>query len=205
RSRSASRIATTTRDPGGARRRGGQPTPMSLEPEDLTRLYERTARPLLVFFQRRVDDPEVAVDLMSDCFTIALERRHQFRGEDDDALSGWLWSIAQSVLREYERRDESARRWARRLGRERRALTDKEIERIEELAASESIRDAVTRSLDRLPEDQREAVRLRIVEGLPYSEVAARLGLTASGTRTRVTRAMRTLRGMLEGQGEELP
>jgi RNA polymerase sigma-70 factor (ECF subfamily) len=178
---------------------------MSLEPEDLTGVYERTARPLLVFFQRRVDDPEVAVDLMADCFTIALERRHQFRGTDDDALSGWLWSIAQSVLREYERRDESARRWARRLGRERRTLTDKEIERIEELAASQSIRDAVSRSLERLPEDQREAVRLRIVEGLPYAEVAARLGLTASGTRTRVTRAMRTLRGMLEGEGEELP
>ena len=121
---------------------------MSLDPADLTRLYERSARPLLVFFQRRVDDPEVAVDLMADCFTIALERRHQFRGEGDDALSGWLWSIAQSVLREYERRDESARRWARRLGRERRALTDREIERIEELAASEGIREAVTTTGD---------------------------------------------------------
>ena len=178
---------------------------MTLEPADLTRLYERTARPLLVFFQRRVDDPEVAVDLMSDCFTIALERRDQFRGEGDDALSGWLWSIAQSVLREYERRDQSARRWARRLGRERRALTDKEIERIEELASSQSIRNAVVRSLDRLPAEQREAVRLRVVEGLSYSQIAARLELTPSGTRTRVTRAMRHLRGMLEAEGLELP
>jgi RNA polymerase sigma-70 factor, ECF subfamily len=178
---------------------------MSLEPADLTRLYERTARPLLVFFQRRVDDPEVAVDLMSDCFAIALERRAQFRGDGDDALSGWLWSIAQSVLREYERRGASEQRWANRVGRERRTLTDKEIERIEDLASSRSIREAVVRGLDRLPEDQREAVRLRVVEGLPYAEVAERLGLTASGTRTRVTRAMRTLRGMLEGQGEELP
>jgi RNA polymerase sigma-70 factor, ECF subfamily len=178
---------------------------MSLDPADLTRLYERSARPLLVFFQRRVDDPEVAVDLMSDCFTIALERRAQFRGGGDDALSGWLWSIAQSVLHEYERRDESTRRWARRLGRERRTLSDREIERIEELAASESIRAAVARSLDRLPAAQREAVRLRVIEGMPYAEIAPRLGLTASGTRTMVTRAMRTLRGMLEGEGEELP
>jgi len=89
---------------------------MPLDSADLTRLYRRYAASLLVFFQRRVDDPEVAVDLMSDCFTIALERRAQFRGEGDDALSGWLWSIAQSVLREYERRDESARRWARPAG-----------------------------------------------------------------------------------------
>jgi RNA polymerase sigma-70 factor, ECF subfamily len=178
---------------------------MALDPADLSRLYERQARPLLVFFQRRVDDPEAAVDLMAECFTIALERRDQFRGEGEEALSGWIWSIAQSLLSEHERREGSRRRWAGRLGRERRALSDSEIERIEDLAASRSIREAVARNLGRLPEDQREAVRLRVVEGLPYSEVAGRLGLTASGTRTKVTRAMRTLRGMLDGEGEELP
>lgn len=178
---------------------------MSLAPEDLTRLYERYARALLVFFQRRVDDPEIAVDLMADTFTIALERGPQFRGSTDDQLSGWLWSIAQSVLREHERRDETARRGARRLGRERRTLTDREIERIEELASSEQLRDAVNRSLDRLPPEQREAVRLRVVEGLSYAQIAQRLGLTPSGTRTRVTRAMRNLRGMIEGEGLSWP
>lgn len=178
---------------------------MTLGGEDLTRLYERYARVLLVFFQRRVDDPELAVDLMSDTFTIALERGPQFRGSTDDQLSGWLWSIAQSVLREHERRDASARRSARRLGRERRGLTDREIERIEELASSEQLRDAVNRSLDRLPPEQREAVRMRVIDGMSYAQVAARLGLSPSGTRTRVTRAMRNLRGMLEGEGLELP
>lgn len=181
------------------------PAAMSPARAELTRLYERHARSLLVFFQRRVDDPELAVDLMSDTFTLALERAPQFRGETDEQLSGWLWSIAQSVLRENERRDESARRGARRLGRERRALTDREIERIEELAATEPLRRAVARSLDRLPAEQREAVRLRVVEGLSYSQVATHLGLTPSGTRTRVTRAMRHLRGMLEAEELELP
>ncbi|HET6999126.1 MAG TPA: sigma-70 family RNA polymerase sigma factor [Solirubrobacterales bacterium] len=171
---------------------------MTLQPEELTSLYERGARPLLAFFQRRVNDPEVAVDLMSDTFTLALERRAQYRGDSYEQLSGWLWSIAQSVLRDYERRDEAARRGGRRLGRERRALTDREIERIEDLASSRELRAAVARSLDRLPDEQREAVRLRVVEGLSYAEIARRLGLTASGTRTKVTRAMRDLRGMLE-------
>jgi RNA polymerase sigma-70 factor (ECF subfamily) len=175
-------------------------TRMTLEPEELTNLYERYARTLLVFFQRRVDDPEVAVDLMADTFTLALERRHQYRGDSDEQLSGWLWSIARSTLREHERRGEAARRGARRLGRERRALTDREIERIEDLASSEDLRTAVARGLDQLPEEQREAVRLRILEGLSYAEIAQRLGLTESGTRTRVTRAMQTLRGMLESK-----
>ena len=175
---------------------------MTLEREDLTRLYERYARALLAFFQRRVSDPELAVDLMSDTFMLVLERREQFRGMTDKQLSGWLWSIAQSVLREHERRGEAARRGARKLGRERRALSDREIERIEELASSQQLREAVSRSLDRLPEEQREAVRMRVVEGLSYAEIARKLGLTASGTRTRVTRAMRDLRGMLEHEFE---
>lgn len=175
-------------------------TRMPLEPEELTGLYERYARTLLVFFQRRVDDPEAAVDLLADTFTIALERRGQYRGSSDEELSGWLWSIARSTLREHERRGEAARRGARRLGRERRALTDREIERIEELAASEDLRAATARSLDQLPEEQREAVRMRILEGMSYAEIANRLDLTESGTRTRVTRAMQTLRGMLESK-----
>jgi len=166
--------------------------------EEFSRLYERHARGLLVFFQRRVHDAELATDLMSDTFTIALERRDQFRGTTDSELSGWLWSIARSVLRDQERRGETMRLGARRLGRERRALTDREIERIEDLASSSQLREAVARSLEQLPEDQREAVRLRIVEGLPYSEIARRLGLSDSGTRTRVTRAMRQLRILLQ-------
>lgn len=181
-----------------AARPGASAATMSLRREELTRLYERYARALLGFFQRRVNDPEVAVDLMADTFTLALERRLQYRGESEEQLSGWLWSIARSVLREHERRGETARRGARRLGRERRELTDLEIERIEELASSRRLREAVARSLDRLPEEQREAVRMRVIEGLSYTEIARRLGLTPSGTRTRVTRAMQDLRGMLE-------
>jgi RNA polymerase sigma-70 factor, ECF subfamily len=175
--------------------RGGA---MTIGFDELTALYRRHARALLVFFQRRVDDPELATDLMSDTFTSALERREQFRGTTPSELSGWLWAIAQSTLREHERRGDAARRGARRLGRERRALTDRELERIEELASSETLRAAVARNLELLPAEQREALRLRVVEGLPYAEIARRLGLTASGTRTRVTRAIRDLRRMLD-------
>jgi RNA polymerase sigma-70 factor, ECF subfamily len=170
--------------------------------DDLAHLYRRHARALLVFFQRRTHDPELATDLMADTFTTALERREQFRGSTASEQSGWLWSIAQSVLRDHERRGEAARRGAHRLGRERRALTDREIERIEELAGSAELRAAVARGLERLPDEQAAALRMRVIEGLPYAEIARRLGLTASGTRTRVTRAMRDLRRMLEREAE---
>ncbi|HVR05059.1 MAG TPA: sigma-70 family RNA polymerase sigma factor [Solirubrobacteraceae bacterium] len=166
---------------------------MSLDTDDFARLYRRHAQSLLVFFQRRVHDPELATDLMADTFTMALDRRAQFRGSSEVELSGWLWSIARSTLREHERRGEAARRGARRLGRERRALGDRELERIEELAGVAELRDAVVRRLAQLPEEQREAVRLRVLEDLSYEEVAARLGLSVETVRARVSRALRRL------------
>lgn len=166
---------------------------MTLDPDDFARLYRRHAQSLLVFFQRRVHDPELATDLMADTYTMALDRRAQFRGESEEELSGWLWTIARSTLREHERRGDAARRSARRLGRERRALSDREIERIEELAGIADLRDAVTRRMAELPAEQREALRLRVLEDLPYEQVAAELGLSVQSARARVSRALRRL------------
>lgn len=171
---------------------------MYLESEDFARLYRRYAQTLLVFFQRRVKDPETATDLMADTFATALDRREQFRGSSDSELSGWLWSIAQSTLGAHERRGAAAARGARRLGRERRALTDREIERIEELADIDQLRDTVRCRVAELPDEQREAVRLRVLEDLPYSVVAERLGVSVQTTRMRVSRALRQLASELD-------
>jgi RNA polymerase sigma-70 factor (ECF subfamily) len=174
-------------------------SPMALESEDLASLYRRYAQSLLLFFQRRVQDPELATDLLADTFTIALERRKQFRGDTEEERSGWLWSIAQSTLREHERHGQAIARGQRRLGRERRALTDREIERIEELAGMDQLREEVRRRMAALPAERREAVRLRVIEDLPYDEVAARLGLSTQTARMRVSRTLRQLAAELGG------
>jgi RNA polymerase sigma-70 factor (ECF subfamily) len=176
---------------------------MSLDDEAFDRLYQRQAETLLDYFQRRLQDPELATDLVADTFEAVLERRSQYRGDSEEEESGWLWRIASSTLREHERRGRARRRDSRGLIRQRRALTDSEIERIEDDASSERMRRAVRDSLDRLPDDQRDAVRLRVVESLPYDEVARRLGIQPTAARVRVLRAMRVLRGMLSNLFEE--
>jgi len=49
--------------------------------------------------------------------------------------------------------------------------------------------------LDALPESQREAVRLRVVEQLEYEEVALALGTSPEAARVRVHRGLSALRG----------
>jgi DNA-directed RNA polymerase specialized sigma24 family protein len=59
-----------------AARFGPQPKELiravSLSEEDFLRMYRRLASSLLVFFQRRVHDAELATDLTADTFTVAL-------------------------------------------------------------------------------------------------------------------------------------
>lgn len=48
-----------------------------------------------------------------------------------------------------------------------------------------------------LPEDQREAIRLRYVEGLPSKEIAQRLGKTDGAVRVMLTRTLNKLQTLL--------
>ncbi|WP_320671920.1 RNA polymerase sigma factor [Patulibacter defluvii] len=168
-----------------------------LDPDGVTRLYRRHARSLLVFFQRRVDDPELAVDLLADTFARVIERRDQFRGSSERELSGWLWRIAQSELAAAEHRLDQERRSRSAIATERRALSDRELERIDELAGMRDLRAAVSRHLVELPPETRQAVLLHVVEERPYAEVATLLGLRPDAARARVSRGLRILGRLL--------
>jgi RNA polymerase sigma-70 factor (ECF subfamily) len=161
---------------------------------DISDLYDRHAPAMLAYFARRTYAPDVAVDLLAETFATAFEDRGQFRGSDAEAAGAWLFSIARHRLADYFRRGQVERRMLGRLGVERRPLTDAEYDRIEELAASHELRRAVAGELAALPIDQREAVRLRVVEERSYEELARSLGISEQTARARVSRALRALR-----------
>lgn len=167
-------------------------------PEDFTRLYRRHAQSLLLYFQRRVHEPEVARDLLADTFASAIAGGPGFRGAGDAELSGWLWGIARNALAEQRRREQGERGRRRRLGRARASLTDREIERVEELAGIADLREAVALHLAQLPHEQRDALRMRVLEDLSYSEIAARMSTTQTTVRARVSRGLRALNTALK-------
>ena len=86
----------------------------------------------------------------------------------------------------------SAARW-RAWASSRRRLEAEEQIRIEELAALGELRSAVQGALAELGPEQREAVRLRVVDELGYPAVAARLGVSEQTARARVSRGLRAL------------
>lgn len=166
---------------------------MDLTPEDYTRLYRRHAQSLLLYFQRRVHDPELARDLLAESFEAAIAGGPGFRGGSEEELSGWLWTIARNTLGEQRRREQGKVARTRRLGPGRGALSDREIERVEELAGIAELREAVAQRLSELPDNQREAVRLRVLDDLSYDDIAMGMKTSVETARARVSRGLRTL------------
>lgn len=167
---------------------------MPLKPEDFSRLYAAQAPALLRFFVRRTLAPEVAVDLVAETFAVAFEDRARFRGHGDDEAGRWLYAIGRRCLADFFRHKDIEQRAYRRLGIRLRPLTEDEFDRIEQLAATEELRDAIGQAYSQLSDLEREVLELRIVQSLPYAEVASSLGITEDAARARGSRALRRLR-----------
>jgi RNA polymerase sigma factor (sigma-70 family) len=70
-------------------------------------------------------------------------------------------------------------------------LSNASLERIEGTVASDAW---VSELLDRLPGDQRDAVRAHILDDCPYQEIASKTGASEAVIRKRVSRGLATLR-----------
>lgn len=167
---------------------------MHLDAHDFARLYDLHAGELLSFLAGRTCDPEASLDLLGETFACAFEDRAQFRGSEPEAARAWLYGIARHRLSDYLRRGRVELRALGRLGVERRALTEIEYDRIEELAASRELRARVAENLAALSSDQREVLRLRVVEQRPYADIARALNISEQTARARTSRALRALR-----------
>jgi RNA polymerase sigma factor (sigma-70 family) len=163
------------------------------DPDAFAAFYNAYAERVLVFFTRRVLDVDTAFDLLSETFATALERRRQFRGESSEQEQGWLFSIARSELSHYWRDGHVERSALARLGLPVPGLSDPEIERIEELAGVSELAGQLADAMGALPEDQRRAVELRIVDECGYDAVAVVLGVSEQTARARVSRGLRAL------------
>lgn len=158
-------------------------------------VFERYHGVVLAYLRRRTRQPEVAADLCGEVFARALLALHEDRVTIRESVPAWLLTIARNALLDSVRRGRVEARARRRLGIPRLSLTDDDMERIE-MQTDDLGR--VLELVDDLPEDQKVALRARILEERDYSEIAADLGCSDLVVRQRVSRALRRLRSRLE-------
>ena len=173
----------------------------SREPEIFGELFERHADDMLAFFARRTFDAEAAAELVAETFAEAFSSRRRFRHEGVDGAA-WLYGIGKHLLSRYFRAGAVEERARRRLGMPERTVNDDDYDRIEELIDFERVGDEIASAMSKLSEDQQWALRLRVVEGRPYREVAEQLGCTEPTARARVSRSLRWIATRLEQESD---
>lgn len=169
-------------------------------PERFEAFYRAESEALLTFLTRRVLDPEIALDLTAESFARALHAAPRLRARSDGETLAWLYAIARNVLADYYREGHADRKRLAAMRVEVPVLDDREIERIEELAGLADQRELVRSALGGLADGERAAVELRVVEELPYAELAARLAISEQAARARVSRGLRRLEAALEAE-----
>jgi RNA polymerase sigma factor (sigma-70 family) len=155
--------------------------------------YREHARGVLRFFVRLTGDPHVSLDLTAETFARALRHRGRFRGTTPEEAAGWLFRIARNEHLQFVRKGKVEGRAVRRLGLVTPPFSEDDLARVRELADLDGVASEVRAGLQSLPESQREAVWLRVVDELPYREIASRLDISEQNARTRVSRGLLAL------------
>jgi RNA polymerase sigma factor (sigma-70 family) len=167
------------------------------DPRAFGELYDRHAAGVHRWARRAGLGDADALDLVSELYARAWVSRKRFRDPGDGSAAPWLYGIARNLLAAHRRtgRIEAKARKRLRLPSTMEAdATDAIHERVDAIARGPALEQA----LGALPEIQRDAVRLRIVNGLGYPEIAQQLRCTESTARKRVSLGLRFLRSRLE-------
>lgn len=168
----------------------GDPAPF----EDFVR---RFAPRLLGWFERSGAHRAEAEDLTQESFLRMYQRIHTYvpQGRPE----AWALRIARNAWIDRRRRD-GARPWRSGDTQEMSPLVADDQQGPVEVAAEREETEALQAALATLPEGQREAFELGVLQGLVYAEVSEVLGIPVGTVKSRIFHAVRRLQGLLGGQ-----
>ena len=159
-------------------------------------LYRRHAEAIHSWFRRRADGRDTD-DLTAETFAQAALSLRRFRDDADGSAAPWLFGIARNLLARQHERKGIETRARRKLGMPIRS-EEPGFDEVDERARADGLAAPLDTALARLPAGQREALELRVVDELPYRDVASTLGCSEPAARLRVMRALDSLTRMLK-------
>ena len=182
----------------------------SLSDEELLKRSARDADAFDVFYRRhlptvlrfalsRTGNREIAADIAAEVFACALGARESFDSRRGDAR-GWLCTIAANKLIDSVRRGRVEDRCRLQLGMNPIALEDRDLERVDDIAAAAAEIPSSEQLLASLPAQTRTAVEARVLQERQYSDIALELRCSEAVVRQRVTRGLARLRTQLKGK-----
>ena len=157
-------------------------------------IYDRYSSRIYNFAYRFLRNSEAAEDATQEVFVKMLKHANQFHG--DAKLSTWLFSITANWCRDYLRKSDNKAKEAEDVLYTIPAPSEHAPDRNLERRQDEQ---RIQKALSALTPEQREAILLSRYQGLSYAEIAQISGCSEGAVKTRVFRAMETLKKALAG------
>jgi len=160
---------------------------MTITKDDhLEAIWTMFATKLRGFIFKRVTNDAAADDILQDVFVKIHSRIDSLR--DLARLESWIYSITRNAIADHFRSRKPADELRDSIPAPHSpAPADDDLD----------LTPAIRRMIRSLPEDYRRALVMTVYEGLTLKEVAARLGISLSGAKSRVQRAREKLKAML--------
>ncbi len=170
-------------------------------------LVDRYRNSLYNFVFRFVGDRETAEDIVQETFLRCLKHSHQYPAIEQ--VSTWLYTIAGNLAKTELRR---RKRW-RSVPIDPNSDEEERMSYFEPVARglmpgdhsdATTVHDSVVASIHRLPEEFREAVLLRDLNGLSYEEISKIINCPVGTIKSRVNRGRMRLQKNLRPLAEEI-
>jgi len=158
-------------------------------------IYDRYSGRIYNFALRFLKNAEAAEDATQEVFVKMIRHASQFQG--DAKLSTWLFSITANWCRDFLRKADNKSKESDDVLVTLPAPLDQSPDRHLERREDEQ---RVQRALQALTPEQREAILLSRYQGLSYAEIAQISGCSEGAVKTRVFRAMETLKKALTAE-----
>jgi RNA polymerase sigma factor (sigma-70 family) len=153
------------------------------------RLYREQGRAILAYAVRRVGSPEDAADVVAETFLVAWRRLEEVPIDAGARL--WLFAVAHRVIANQHRAERRRTRLGERLAESLRTELATQPAPAGEAAAA-------LRAIGELGADDRELLLFVSWDELSPAEAARVLGISSLAARSRLHRARRRLRDLLE-------
>jgi RNA polymerase sigma-70 factor, ECF subfamily len=160
---------------------------------------DRHGAALRAWLRLRTRNGDVAAELLAETLAAAWAGRKRFRDPGDGSAAPWLFGIAAKQAALYWRKRRVASAARERIGMTVRSYDADPFDEADERLLLASLAPDAWAAIAGLPPDQRDALTLRVADELGYADVARRLHISEGAARTRVSRALSTLRSRLQG------
>ncbi|HAU39983.1 MAG: ECF subfamily RNA polymerase sigma-24 subunit, RNA polymerase sigma-70 factor, ECF subfamily [Candidatus Peregrinibacteria bacterium GW2011_GWF2_43_17] len=170
---------------------------------EFVRLYDKYFDQIYRFVLTRVADVQLAEDLTSDTFLIAIEKigSYTWMGKP---FSAWLYRVAINEINQHYKKSKhefeaSVAKW-HDIG-EKFEAPDHDIKEGEDAKESLANLKLLNESFHKLSEDDKDILSLKYFENLSYQEIADALELTVTNVGVKLNRATERLKKCVSPSG----